>query len=632
MMLVGSRAVRADFTFGEPVNLGPTVNSPQNDAGWSISADGLSVYFISDREGGYGLEDIWLSTRATTKDPWGPPENLGPVINTALYEGTVSISPDGRELYFDRGQVVEGPPWHYTSEIWVAKRADKNAAWGEPEKLDLAVPEGFTEGFTMLATSSLSGDGLELYLDAWRFGDEPQAQLHVAKRETTEAPWGKPTSLGPVVNNWSSQGFPVISPDGLLLLFGDCWVGPSRPGGYGSADVWFTRRATKDAAWSEPVNLGPPISTAFYDIPGAPSIDGSTLHFASMRPGGQGSGDMWQAPILPLVDFDRDGKVALGDLTLLVESWGTDDPECDIGAMPWGDGVVDAADLEVLMDQWGQEVHYLYDPRRAGGPKPSDQSTPDVEQASPLHWVPGRYSTQHDVYIGTDPVRVAEADLSDTTGILRGRQEGNEYALPAVLPNQTLYWRIDEFGTDALLIKGQVWSFSVADYLIVDDMESPDPAWQRWWDGWADPNYGGSWVDDGFTMVHTGEKSMYLSYDNNDVPISQTERSWETPQDWTRKGVDTLTLWLHGSPDNAAEPLQVRLVDSASNAVVITHPDPAVLLSDGWQQWSIPLATVTKVDLTAIQSMALVIGDATTKEGGTGELYIDDIRLSPVSR
>lgn len=630
MMLVGSRAVRADFTFGEPMNLGPPVNSPQNDAGWSLSADGLSLYFISDREGGYGLEDIWLSTRATTEEPWGPPENLGPVINTELYEGTVSISPDGRELYFDRGQVVQGPPFDYISETWVAKRANKDAAWGEPEKLGLAVPAGFT----LLAASSLSGDGLELYLDAWRFGDEPQAQLHVVKRETTDAPWGQPTSLGPVVNNWSGQAFPVISPDGLLLLFGDWWGGPSRPGGYGSADVWFTRRATKDAAWSEPVNLGPPISTAFSDLPGTPSIDGSTLFFASMRPGGQGAGDMWQAPILPVVDFDRDGKVALSDLTLLVESWGTDDPQRDIGPMPWGDGVVDAADLEVFMNYWGQEVHYLYDPRQAARPRPTDQSISDVEQTVSLGWMPGRYAAQHDVYVGTDPIAVEKADRSDTMGVYRGRQEGNEYALPeAVLPNQTFYWRIDEFGTDALLIKGQVWSVSVADYLIVDDMEASDAVWNRWLDGWADPN-NGSFIDDTLTMVHTGEKSMYLFYDNNEAPISRVDRFWETPQDWTRRGVENLILWLHGSPDNMAEPVHIHLVDSAGNTAVIVHPDPAVLRSEGWRQWSIPLAlaTLMNVDLTAVQSMAIVIGDEATEESGMGELYIDDICLSPVSQ
>jgi hypothetical protein len=353
---------------------------------------------------------------------------------------------------------------------------------------------------------------------------------------------------------------------------------------------------------------------------------------STSRPGGQGAWDIWQAPILPIVDFDRDGSVGLSDLMVMVESWGTDDPQCDIGPMPWGDGVVGEADLEVLMDHWGQEVNYLYDPRQASRPTPSDQSISDVEQALLLHWVLGRYATGHDVYVGMDPVAVEEADISDTTGVYRGRQEANEYTLPEILlPGQTFYWRIDELSTETTFIKGQVWSFSVADYLIVDDMEASDAVWQRWWDGYVDPN-NGSFIDDEFTIVHTGEKAMYLFYDNSEAPISQVDRFWEIPQDWTRKGVDTLILWLHGGPDNTAEALQIRLTDSAGNADVITHPDPAVLLLDNWQQWSIPLADVTNIDLTAIQNIAIVIGDNTTEEGGIGELYIDDICLYPVSR
>jgi hypothetical protein len=624
-MVLGGRA-KADFTFGEPVNLGSAVNGSASDSSPCISADGLSLYFTSDREGGYGTEDIWLCTRPSADEPWGPPENLGPMVNTEVYEDFASISTDGLELYFGRAYWAPGTA-DLVMEMWVTKRADKDTAWGQPVKLELALPEGFMATFP-----SLSGDGLELYFSVFPFGDLTQCQLYVAKRETRDAPWGQPASLGPVVNSWNCQAGSVVSPDGLLLLFTDWWGGPSRPGGFGDRDVWFTRRSKTNESWQKPMNLGSPINTRGIELCGAISADGSTLYHSSPRPGGQGAYDLWQAPILPVVDFDRDGKVALSDLMLMVESWGTDDPLCDIGPMPWGDGVVDEADLEVLMEHWGQEVNYLSDPRQAAGPAPADQSISDVEHVSPLRWVPGRYSAQHDVFLGTDPVRVAEADLSDTTGIYRGRQEGNEYILSdTLLPGQTFYWRIDEFNPDTPLTKGQVWSFSVGDYLVVDDMEASDAVWTRWFDGWDDPN-NGSVVEDEFTMVHAGAKSMHLYYDNNDVPISQVQRSWETPQDWTRRGVDTLTLWLRGSPDNTAEPLQVRLVDSAGNAAAIVHPDPAVLLSDGWQQWSIPLTEVTSVDLTAIQSMAIVIGDDTTEERGTGEVYIDDICLSPVSR
>jgi hypothetical protein len=104
------------------------------------------------------------------------------------------------------------------------------------------------------------------------------------------------------------------------------------------------------------VNLGPSVNSSANDwVPNA-SVDGSTLYFASDRPGGIGSTDLWQAPIIPVVDFNGDEKVDIQDLVRLIESWGKDDPSVDIGPMPWGDGKIDANDLEVLMSYWQQEV------------------------------------------------------------------------------------------------------------------------------------------------------------------------------------------------------------------------------------------------------------------------------------
>src|SRR3989337_1832818 len=86
-VLMASSNAGAAPTFSDwsaPVNLGPIVNSAFVDAGPAISKDGLSVYFNSVRPGGLGLFDIWVSQRATQDDPWGPPVNLGPTINTGF--------------------------------------------------------------------------------------------------------------------------------------------------------------------------------------------------------------------------------------------------------------------------------------------------------------------------------------------------------------------------------------------------------------------------------------------------------------------------------------------------------------------------------------------------------------------
>jgi len=104
------------------------------------------------------------------------------------------------------------------------------------------------------------------------------------------------------------------------------------------------------------MNLGPVINSSDWEFSPNISGDGSTLYFASMPPGGTGNADLWQAPIIPIVDFNGDEIVDIKDLLRLIEFWGKDDPSVDIGPMPWGDGVVDAKDLEVLMRYWQQEI------------------------------------------------------------------------------------------------------------------------------------------------------------------------------------------------------------------------------------------------------------------------------------
>jgi hypothetical protein len=74
------------------------------------------------------------------------------------------------------------------------------------------------------------------------------------------------------------------------------------------------------------------------------------------RPGGLGASDIWQAPIIPVVDFNGDGKVDGKDVLCLVSHWGTDDPLCDIGPFAWGDGTVGLEDLTVLAEYLGKEV------------------------------------------------------------------------------------------------------------------------------------------------------------------------------------------------------------------------------------------------------------------------------------
>jgi serine/threonine protein kinase len=105
-----TKRLTRDAPWQEPTNLGPGVNSDKGDARLHMSADGLLLLFDSWRKGGYGSADIYMTQRKTLKDPWGEAVNLGPAVNTPDSEFTPGISPDGRTLYFMRNDDIWQAP------------------------------------------------------------------------------------------------------------------------------------------------------------------------------------------------------------------------------------------------------------------------------------------------------------------------------------------------------------------------------------------------------------------------------------------------------------------------------------------------------------------------------------------
>jgi hypothetical protein len=343
-----TKVANADFTFGTPTNLGPPVNTSSSDQGPNISADGLELYFCSGRPGGFSNRDLWVATRPTASDPWGEPVNLGPRVNSSAAEWAPSISTDGLELFFFSGA---GRGGYGSYDLWVTTRATKEDDWGTPVNLGSTVNSSTGE-----VGSAISADGLSLYFSSNRPGGSGDYDLWVTTRATISNPWGSPFNLGPTVNSSASEIVPRISPDGRTLFFSDYDTGPFRPGGYGASDIWVTTRATVSDPWSTPVNLGPTVNSSALEGHPAISADGFTIFFMSNRPGGLGGHDLWQAPVLPVVDFNVDGIVDSTDMCMMVDHWHTDEPFYDIGPMPLGDGIVDIQDLIVLAEHLFEEV------------------------------------------------------------------------------------------------------------------------------------------------------------------------------------------------------------------------------------------------------------------------------------
>jgi len=278
----------------------------------------------------------------------------------------------------------------------------------------------------------------------------------------------------------------------------------------------------------------------------------------------------------------------------------------------------------------------------AWSPSPANGSTPDVKVAMPLSWSAGENAVEHDVYFGIDRNAVDSADAADTSGVYRGRQSGTTYnPLEGVeWGGGPYYWRIDEYNTDGTISKGRVWSFTVADFLLVDDFESyndidpPDANSFRIFDVWID-GFGvatnGALVGNDLppyaerTVVHGGVQSMIYRYDNNQM-TSEATLTLVNRRDWTEEGVTKLSLWLIGDAANAPERLFVALNGTA----VVYHADTNVAQTSAWTEWVIDLQAFADQGVNLANVNTLTIGFGTKNSpaaGGTGTMYFDDIRL-----
>ena len=344
-VLGGGGRLRADFTFGEPTNLGPPVNGVGREISPSISPDGLELYWHSrGREADATAPgDIWGTARATTADAWGTPVNLGSTVNSSSADNNVSISADGLELYF----TSDRPGGYGSNDIYVATRTTRESEWDEPVNLGSTINSATND-----QGSSISTDGLELYFGSYnRAGGYGHLDIWVSKRTTRDEPWGVPVPFPPPLNSSYRDSHPDISDDGLALFFDS-----ERPGGEGGRDIWMAVRSTKDEPWGTPFNLAATFNSSFAEANPNFWVDGLELYFSSGdRPGGLGLQDIWQAPVIPIVDLNGDRIVDSADMCIMVDHWGTDEPLCDIGPMPWGDGIVDVQDLIVLAEHLFEE-------------------------------------------------------------------------------------------------------------------------------------------------------------------------------------------------------------------------------------------------------------------------------------
>ena len=235
-----------------PVNLGPAINSAFSDQGPAISKNGLSLYFTSNRPGGLGGFDMYVSQRASVDDPWSAPMNLGPALNTTSDEGNAAFSRDGRLLFFQSKRL----PSFGGIDIWVAQRDNPHDDFGWQPAVNLGPPinSAFDDQGPYYFEDDVRGTR-QLYFASGRPGLAGN-DIYVSEQMADDS-FG-PAMLVTELSSLLNESDPSIRHDGLEIFFQS-----NRTGSIGlSSDLWVAMRESTLDAWSTPVNLGSTINTA----------------------------------------------------------------------------------------------------------------------------------------------------------------------------------------------------------------------------------------------------------------------------------------------------------------------------------------------------------------------------------
>lgn len=285
-IVYGLQAQRfANSEWSEPVNLGSTVNTQFTDANAALSPNELSLYFVSNRPGGFGGADIWVSERRCIGCPWETPVNLGGTINTAAAEGAPTLSTDGRLLFF-----FSGRPGGGGLDIYVSHRTGTNVdgdEWGPPVNLG---PDVNTAGAEQGSYYTREGGAPTAVLYFNRAPAGGNLDLYTVAITSDGAPLGLAIPVPELNDPAAADQKVTVRTDGLELL-----LSSTRAGSFGNFDLSVSTRQTPQDPWSTPSHLDAPLNTSDIDSQPNLSRDGRTLIFTSNRPGGSGANDLWMS-------------------------------------------------------------------------------------------------------------------------------------------------------------------------------------------------------------------------------------------------------------------------------------------------------------------------------------------------
>ena len=503
-------------------------------------------------------------------------------------------------------------------------------------------------------------------IDDFRFYDNALSEIEILGAMSGQ-PW--PYAFGPE---------PV---DGALHE--DTWVNLAWiPGGFAvSHDVYLGENFDDVNSGAEGTFQGSQAGTDF--IIGFPGfaypdglVPGTTYYWRidevnDTEPNSPWKGDVWSFMVPPRTAYEPDPADGAESVDPNVElSWtggfgvrihyvyfgdNFDDVNIAAGALPNADATYTPGTLKLAktyywrIDEFDAVATYkgnvwsFTTQGAVGSPDPSNGAL-DVKQTQVISWSPSVFAASHQLYFGTDKDAVKNADTGSPEYKGTSDLDSESYDPGKLEWDTAYYWRIDEVNNtnpDSPWT-GILWSFTTANFLVVDDFESyndldpTDPDSNRifnaWLDGYDDPANGSlvGYDNPPFaeqTIVHGGNQSLPIYYDNS-VGYSEATLTLTYPRDWTENGVDTLTIWFRGNSANAAETLYVALNGNA----IVTNDNPDAAQVYEWTRWNIDLQVFADqgVSLTNVNTIALGLGNKNNPQaGGSGTMYFDDIRLYP---
>ena len=524
---------------------------------WSSGA-GMSaqkVYFSDNLADVEGLADSALvdQTNHAVLVVWG----VGSSYPDGLPSGT----------YYWRVVTIRDDQVEHVGQVWIFSILPGSAH--DPIPVDGGI---FVGPDTVLSWSA----GLDATIHYVYFGADRDAVVNATDgTSTAETSYDPGTLQNDTTYYWRVDEF-----DGIQMIAGDVWSFTTLPSGSGGLQAEYFSDVTDMSGIPKEVRVDPQIDFNWnQDLP-APAVSRAMF---SVR---------WRGEIeIPVTDTytfttrSNDGSRIYVNGQLVVDDWGTHAARDTAGTLDLEAGTYpitveymqDGANANIVVSWQSSLISKQAIPSVALSPvvratlvAPANDAV-DVSQSPRLSWAAAASDAKHDLYVGDDADVVAQATTA-TGGIYKGQMDEATTVVENLEAGKTYYWRVDEViaGDPQGPIKGNVWSFTTARFLVLDDFENyndldegtpgSDRIYVTWIDGYDSPTINGSTigypspdflagehiVETGF--VNGGLQSGPMLYDNTGTArFSEATLPVTSHSDWTAEGIDSLVLWYRGT-------------------------------------------------------------------------------------